>query len=152
MRMQVRSLALLSGLRIQCCQELWRRSQMHLRSCAVWLWCGLAAVDPIQALFQPLTWELRYATVVTLKSKQNKNKKTPGFFFARNPAITTHLCPFSITYVFAYILKFCPHLLSSSKISFSFFFFFFLSLRVVPAAYESLNRSCSCQPTPQPQQ
>ena len=32
MRLQVRSLALLSGLRIQCCRELWCRSQMLLRS------------------------------------------------------------------------------------------------------------------------
>ena len=32
MRMQVRFLALLSGLRIQCCCKLWRRSQMHLGS------------------------------------------------------------------------------------------------------------------------
>ena len=31
-RTQVRSLALLSGLRIQCCCELWYRSQMRLRS------------------------------------------------------------------------------------------------------------------------
>ena len=32
MRMQVQTLALLSGLRIQCCCELWYRSQMWLRS------------------------------------------------------------------------------------------------------------------------
>jgi len=32
MRMQVRSLALLSELRIQCCRELWRRSQTQLGS------------------------------------------------------------------------------------------------------------------------
>ena len=33
MRLQVRSLASLSGLRIQHCHELWCRSQMWLRSC-----------------------------------------------------------------------------------------------------------------------
>ena len=33
MRLQVRSLALLGGLRIQHCRELWCRSQMRLRSC-----------------------------------------------------------------------------------------------------------------------
>ena len=33
MRMRIRSLALLSGLRIWYCQELWYRSQMWLRSC-----------------------------------------------------------------------------------------------------------------------
>ena len=32
MRLQVRSLALLSGLRIQCCCELWCRSQIRLGS------------------------------------------------------------------------------------------------------------------------
>ena len=32
MRLQDRSLALLSGLRIQCCHELWCRSQMWLGS------------------------------------------------------------------------------------------------------------------------
>ena len=31
MRMQVRSLASLSGLRTQCCRELWCRLQMQLR-------------------------------------------------------------------------------------------------------------------------
>ena len=33
MRMQVRALALLRGLRIQCCRELWCRSQRWLQSC-----------------------------------------------------------------------------------------------------------------------
>ena len=33
MRLQVRSRASLSGLRIPCCHELWRRSQMWLGSC-----------------------------------------------------------------------------------------------------------------------
>ena len=33
MKMQVRSLALLSGLRIRCCPELWCRSQMWPGSC-----------------------------------------------------------------------------------------------------------------------
>jgi len=35
MRMQVRSLASLSGLRIQCCHELWYRLQTRLGSCVV---------------------------------------------------------------------------------------------------------------------
>ena len=33
MRLRVRSVALLSGLRIQCCHELWRRLQTRLGSC-----------------------------------------------------------------------------------------------------------------------
>ena len=32
MRLQVRSLALLTGLRIWCCRKLWGRSQMQLGS------------------------------------------------------------------------------------------------------------------------
>ena len=32
MRMQVQSLASLSGLRIQCCRKLWHRSHVRLRS------------------------------------------------------------------------------------------------------------------------
>ena len=34
-RLQVRSLALLSGLRIRSCRELWCRLQTRLRSCVV---------------------------------------------------------------------------------------------------------------------
>ena len=33
MRLRVQYLALLSGLRIWCCRELWFRSQTQLRSC-----------------------------------------------------------------------------------------------------------------------
>ena len=33
MRLQVQFLTSLSGLRIQCCHELWYKSQMQLRSC-----------------------------------------------------------------------------------------------------------------------
>ena len=33
MRMSVRSMALLSGLRVQCCWKLWCRSQTQLGSC-----------------------------------------------------------------------------------------------------------------------
>ena len=57
MRMWVRSPASLSGLRTQCCCQLW---------------CWLAAV----ALTQPLAWELPYAPGAALKSKsKNKNKQ-----------------------------------------------------------------------------
>ena len=40
---QVQFLALLSGLRILCCHELWCRSQTRLGSPLLWLWCRLAA-------------------------------------------------------------------------------------------------------------
>ena len=53
MRLQVQSLASLSGLRIRCCHELWFRLQMQLRSAGIWLWRRPAAV----ALIRPLAWE-----------------------------------------------------------------------------------------------
>ena len=56
MRLWVRFLALLSGLRIWCC-------------CELWLW--LAAV----ALIRLLAWEPLYATGVALKRKKKKKKK-----------------------------------------------------------------------------
>ena len=71
MRMRVRSLASLSGLRIWRCPELWCRSQMKLRSPLLWMWCRLTAA----ALIQPLAWELPYALGVALKGKKTKNKK-----------------------------------------------------------------------------
>ena len=58
MRMWVRPLALLSGLRIRCCHELWRRSQAPLGS-------GVA-VAPIRSL----AWEPPYAAGAALKSKK----------------------------------------------------------------------------------
>ena len=57
MRMRVRALALLNGLRICLCCELWCRSQMRLGSALLWLWHRPAATTPIQSL----AWELPYA-------------------------------------------------------------------------------------------
>ena len=48
MRLWVRSLALLSGLGIWYCCELWCGSQMWLQ-----IWCRLVAM----ALIRPLAWE-----------------------------------------------------------------------------------------------
>ena len=62
MRTQVRSLALLSGLRIRHCQELWCRSQ-------TWLWCRPAAT----ALIWPLAWKSPYTASVALKKKKRMN-------------------------------------------------------------------------------
>ena len=59
MMMQVRSLALLSGLRIWCCWELW---------------CRLAAIAPIQ----PLAWEPPRAAGAALKTKtETYNEVSP---------------------------------------------------------------------------
>ena len=70
MRTQVRSLALLSGLRIQCCHELWCRLQTGSDPMLLWLWCRLAATTPIQ----PLAWEPPFVTGAALKSRKKKIK------------------------------------------------------------------------------
>ena len=66
MRIWVRSLASLSGLRIQRCPELWCGLQMWLGSqiAVAWHWAAAAA------LIQPLAWEPPYAAGVALKSKR----------------------------------------------------------------------------------
>ena len=80
-RMQVRSLASLSGLRIQHCLELWGRSRHSLDPVLLWLWCRLAAAAPIG----PLAWELTYwVQPYKAKKKKKKKKKTQKkklFFF-----------------------------------------------------------------------
>ena len=62
--MQVRSLVLLSGLKIRHCHELWCRSQMQLGFC-IW----------------PLAWELLYVTGLALKREKKKKKKDFFPFF-----------------------------------------------------------------------
>ena len=69
MRMHIRSLALLSGLRIRCCCELWCRSRCCFDPVFLWLWCRLAAI----AAIQPLAWEPPYAVSVTLKRQNPRN-------------------------------------------------------------------------------
>ena len=71
LRTQVRSLALLSGLRIWCCRELGVCCRHDSDLVLLWLWCWLAATAPIQ----PLAWELLYATCVALKKKKKKDEK-----------------------------------------------------------------------------
>ena len=66
MRMQVQSVASLSGLRIQHYYDLWCRWQMRLGSgVAVAVVCRLAAAAPIQ----PLVWEPPYATGMAEKEE-----------------------------------------------------------------------------------
>ena len=71
MRLQVRYLPLLSGLRILHCCELWCRSQTRLRSGILWLWHRLAATAPIGLL----AWEPPYAAGAALKRKKKKERK-----------------------------------------------------------------------------
>ena len=64
MRLWVRSLASLSGLRTQCCHELWCSSQTQLRS-------GMAVAVTMGAVapFWPLAWEPPYVTGVPPQKK-----------------------------------------------------------------------------------
>ena len=71
MRMWVWSLDSLSGLRIQCCCELWCRVQMWRGPVLLALWWRLAAT----ALIQPLAWELPYAMVMAPKSPEIKKER-----------------------------------------------------------------------------
>ena len=70
-RMQILSLASLSGLRIRHCCRMWCRSQMQLGSVLLWLWHRLTATAPIG----PLSQELPYAPGTAIKRKKKENKK-----------------------------------------------------------------------------
>ena len=63
-------LALLSGLRIWRCHELWCKLQMWLGSPLLWLWRWPVATAPIGLL----AWESPYATEAALE-KANRQKK-----------------------------------------------------------------------------
>ena len=65
LRMWVRSLVSVSGLRIQCCCELWCRSWIYY--C-----CGCGISWQLIALIQPLAWELPYAVGGALKRQQQQ--------------------------------------------------------------------------------
>ena len=71
MRLQVRSLAMLSGLRVQHCCKLQHRSQMWLRSHVA------VAVVQASAASLPglLTWELPYAAGAALKQTNEQTNK-----------------------------------------------------------------------------
>ena len=66
MRTQVRSLALLSGLKIRRCHELRCRLQTRLGSC----------IAVAIALIGPLAWEPPYALVVALKKQIDTHTHT----------------------------------------------------------------------------
>ena len=71
MRLQVRYLALLSGLRIQHCPSCGVGRRCGSDPTLPWLWCRLAAV----ALILPLAWEPPYAMGVALKKPKSQKKK-----------------------------------------------------------------------------
>ena len=70
MRTQVQYLALLSGLRIWHCRDLWCRSQIRLGSRVA------EAVASGTALIGPLDWELPYAMGTAPKRKKKKQSCT----------------------------------------------------------------------------
>ena len=74
MKMQVRSLAKLSGLRIQHCYELWCRSQTWLDLALLWLWCS-GTVLQWQLQFDPWPDNFHMLQMWPEKAKQ-KNKAT----------------------------------------------------------------------------
>ena len=76
MRLWVRSLASLSGLRIRHFHELWCDVAQILSCCGsdpelLWLWHRLAAT----ALIRLLAWEPPYAVGVALKRQKKKERK-----------------------------------------------------------------------------
>ena len=76
MRLQVRSLASLSGLRIgialSCCVGCRHSSDLAL----LWLWCRQAA----RALIRSLVWEPPYVVGASLKKKKNQKKQKARFY------------------------------------------------------------------------
>ena len=73
MRLRVRSLALLSGLKIWRCRELWCRLQTRLGS-GVAVALVLAGVGAATAPIRPLAWEPPYATGAALKRQKKKKR------------------------------------------------------------------------------
>ena len=73
MRMWVRSLASLSGLRIWCCLKLWCRMQTWLNLTLLWLWHRLA----MAALIWPLAWKLGNFHMPQGSPKKQKKTQTP---------------------------------------------------------------------------
>ena len=68
MRLQVRSLALLSGLRIRVAVSCGAGHRLGLDPVLLWLWCRPAAT----ALIGPLAWEPPYVAGAALKKTKNK--------------------------------------------------------------------------------
>ena len=82
MRLQVRPLALLSGLRIRRCRAGCRRGS---DPALLWFWHRPVATAPIQ----PLPWEPPYASGVALektKKKKRKRESTTGSLNAPGPS------------------------------------------------------------------
>ena len=70
MKLQVQSLALLSGLRVWHCRSCGVGHRCGLDLALLWLWHKPAAT----ALFRPLAWEPPFATGAALKGQKQKKK------------------------------------------------------------------------------
>ena len=81
----VRSLALLSGLRIRRCVSCGVGSRHGSDPALLWLWCRLVAIPPIG----PLAWEPPYAVGVAQEIAKKKDKKKKKL----TCLVTVHLFP-----------------------------------------------------------
>jgi len=84
MRLRVRSLALLRGLRNGRCREPWLGCRCGLDPVLLWLWPRPSATAPIR----PLAWELPYAEGVALEKAKRpgkKKKKKKNYLVTRGP-------------------------------------------------------------------
>ena len=72
MRLQVQSLALISGLRISVAVSCSVGRRPGSDPALLWPWCRPAAT----ALIRPLAWEPPYATGAALKGQKTKKKQT----------------------------------------------------------------------------
>ena len=78
---EVPSVALLSGLRIRCCPELWCRLQMQLTSCIA----VAVALSATTAPIRPLAWEPPYGVGEALNAQKTpppkKTNKIPRYLY-----------------------------------------------------------------------
>ena len=84
--MQVRSLASLSGLRIQSCTSSGVGHRSGSDPELLWLWRRPTAVAPIR----PLAWERPYAAGAAVKTKTKQNKLVslaPGVISPPSPLL-----------------------------------------------------------------
>ena len=89
MRMQIRSLAPLSGLRIQGCCKLGVGLRCSSDLVLLWLWCRLAAAAP----FQPLALEPPYATGVALERKKTETQAQASLGLGRGMQVRAPCTP-----------------------------------------------------------
>ena len=97
MRTQVRSLALISGLRIPCCHDLWCRSKMQLRS--------HAAVTVVQASSYSSNSTPSLGTSICRRSDLKKTKKKKKIQNNHISGTHNHLCLVSIMHS---AVLYCP--------------------------------------------